>query len=296
VLLFAGPVFVAAALPVRGEPAYRWLVRAVRYRGGRRVWAAALTVADKPQLSRVEENAAAPAVSEASPDADTWQDGDNQKSAASPGTPVETADPGPAVVESMSMRHEPVRLKLVRLDREAEASPAAGQEEAAPRPPVVPHVLPGLRVACLLSFVGGTGRTTLAVEIATLVAQQARYRTMEGEERPVRVLLGDANRLASAVGLRLGLSPDAFSSAWLPRFWLEPGSVAELAVPSRAGPSVLALPPHHQLTVSELRPPTEPPPAFSALGAKAIVPGAEEAGYQLVVADLASTLQGAIAS
>ncbi len=52
VLLLAGPVFVAAALPVRGEPAYRWLVRAVRYRRGRRVWAASLAVVDKWQLGR----------------------------------------------------------------------------------------------------------------------------------------------------------------------------------------------------------------------------------------------------
>jgi hypothetical protein len=292
VLVFAGPVFVAAALPVRGEPAYRWLVRAVRYRRGRRAWSAALTVADKPQLSGRDENATAPAL----PDADTaegeaWQGGENEEAAASPATSAESADPGPAETEPMSMRPEPVRLKLVPPDRDADASPAAGQEEAAPRPPVVPHVLPGLRVACLLSFVGGTGRTTLAVELATFVAQRARYRTMEGEERRVRVLLADANRLASAVGLRLGLSSDALSSAWLPRFWLEPGSVAELAVESCAGPSVLTLPPHYQLTVSELRPMTEPPPEFSALAAKAIVRGAEEAGYQLVVADLASTLE-----
>jgi len=291
VLLLAGPVFVSAALPVRGEPAYRWLIRAVRYGRSRRVWAAALTVADKPQISGAGENGTPPTVPEAAPPGETWQGGDNQEAAASPATPVEPADPGPAVVEPMSMRQEPVRLKVIRPDRDAQASPAAGQEEAAPRPPVVPHVLPGLRVACLLSFVGGTGRTTLAVEIATLVARRARYRTMEGEERPVRVLLVDANRLASAVGLRLGLSSEALSSAWMPRFWLEPGSVAELAAESRAGPSVLTLPPHHQLTVSELRPMTEPPPEFSSLAAKAIVRGAEEAGYQLVIADLAATLE-----
>jgi MinD superfamily P-loop ATPase len=291
VLVFAGPVFVAAALPVRGEPAYRWLIRAARYRRGRRVWSAALAVADKPQISGAEENEAAPTMPVALDNEGTWQGGENQEAAASPATSAESADPGPAETEPMSMRPEPVRLKLVPPDHDADASSAAGQEEAAPRPPVVPHVLPGLRVACLLSFVGGTGRTTLAVELATLVAQRARYQTMDGEERPVRVLLADANRLASAVGLRLGLSSEALSSAWLPRFWLEPGSVAELAIESRAGPSVLTLPPHHQLTVSELRPMTEPPPEFSALAAKAIVRGAEEAGYQLVVADLAATLE-----
>jgi hypothetical protein len=148
-----------------------------------------------------------------------------------------------------------------------------------------------MRVACFLSFVGGTGRTTLAVETASLIAARARYQTMEGEERPVGVLLVDANRLASAVGLRLGLSPDELSSAWLPRFWLEPSAVGELAVRSGAGPAVLTLPPHHQLSVSELHPMTEAPPGFTPLAARAIIRGAEDAGYQLLVADLAASLE-----
>ena len=36
VVLGAGPIALAAALPVRGEPAYRWIVRGVRYRRGSR--------------------------------------------------------------------------------------------------------------------------------------------------------------------------------------------------------------------------------------------------------------------
>ena len=292
VVLLAGPVFVAAALPVRGEPAYRWLIRAVRYRRGRRVWAASLTVADKPQISDVRDNATPPSdVQELRPRR-SWQGGDNTRTAASPETSAQLAEPGPAKVEPMSMRQEPVRLAVVKPDiDDAEVSSAAGQGEAAERPPVVPHVLPGLRVACFVSFVGGTGRTTLAVETASLIAARARYQTIDGEERPVGVLLVDANRLASAVGLRLGLSSGALSSAWLPRFWLEPSAVGELAVQSDAGPAVLTLPPHHQLSVSELRPMAEPPPGFTPTVARAIVRGAEDAGYQLLVADLAATLE-----
>jgi Mrp family chromosome partitioning ATPase len=292
VLLLAGPVFLAAALPVRGEPAYRWLVRAVRYRRGRRVWAASLTVTDKSQLSDVRDNAKPPSEVQELRPRRSWQGSENTKTAASPVSPAEPAEPGPATVEPMSMRHEPVRLAVVKPDiDDADASFAAGQGEAAERPPVVPHVLPGLRVACFLSFVGGTGRTTLAVEAASLVAQRARYQTMDGDERPVRVLVVDANRLASAVGLRLGLSPVALSSAWLPRFWLEPSAVGELAVRSGAGPAVLTLPPHHQLSVSELHPMTEPPPEFTPLAARAIIRGAEDSGYQLLVADLAASLE-----
>ncbi len=44
VLLVVGvaPVVLAAILPIRGEPAYRWLVRAVRHVRGRRTWRAVL--------------------------------------------------------------------------------------------------------------------------------------------------------------------------------------------------------------------------------------------------------------
>ena len=69
----------------------------------------------------------------------------------------------------------------------------------------------GLRVIAVLSFAGGVGKTTLAVEIATLVAARARIRSMEGTEQAVRVLVLDAARTASAVGLRLGLDPAALS-------------------------------------------------------------------------------------
>lgn len=292
VVLTAGPVLVAAALPVRGEPVYRWLVRAVRYRRSRRVWAASLLDADKPEVSDGRQNAPEPASDGEAPAEPAWQGSENTETAASPVPSAERAEPGSGAVGPMSMRQEPVRLSVVQptLD-DADAPSAAGQGEAAERPPVVPHVLPGLRVACFLSFAGGTGRTTLAVETASLVAARARYQTMDGEERPVGVLLVDANRLASAVGLRLGLSPTALSSAWLPRFWLEPSAVDELAVPSRVGPAVLTLPPHHQLSVSELRPMTEPPPGFTSLAARSILRGAEDAGYQLLIADLASTLE-----
>ena len=283
-LLVAGPIFVVAALPIRGEPAYRWLIRAVRYRRGHRVWAASLVVPDKPQLSDDRDTA------ETSSET-TWQGGENTDTAASPVASAEPVEPGPAPVEPMSMRQEPVRLAIVKPDIDDDVSSAVPTGEAVEPPPVVPHVLARLRLACFLSFVGGTGRTTLAVETATLIAQRARYRTIDGEERPVRVLLVDANRLASAVGLRLGLSQDELSSAWLPRFWLEPSAVGELAVKSRAGPAVLTLPPHHQLSMSEIAPPTDPPPKFDSLAGRAIVRGAEDAGYQLVIADLAATLE-----
>ncbi len=53
-LLGAGPIIVAAILPVRGEPAYRWLIRALRHVRGRRCWQATLLVPDKPGSTEAE--------------------------------------------------------------------------------------------------------------------------------------------------------------------------------------------------------------------------------------------------
>ena len=44
-LVVVAPIVLAAILPIRGEPAYRWLVRAIRYRRGRRTWNARLGTA-----------------------------------------------------------------------------------------------------------------------------------------------------------------------------------------------------------------------------------------------------------
>jgi hypothetical protein len=58
----AAPIAIAAAMPVRGEPAYRWLVRAVRHRRGRRFGTAVLEQPDKSEIRGPEDTGAAPAV------------------------------------------------------------------------------------------------------------------------------------------------------------------------------------------------------------------------------------------
>ena len=84
VVVGAGPIGLAAALPVRGEPAYRWIVRAVRHRRGRRVWQAAL-------MSVEDATVPIPIVTGAS-EAGSLQAGDNDdassQSAEGPGTDV----------------------------------------------------------------------------------------------------------------------------------------------------------------------------------------------------------------
>jgi hypothetical protein len=89
-----GPVVLAAVLPIGGEPAYRWLLRAARYARGRRVWRAELAgaesgttgpgeAANKPGISaRVQALASPPD----DPDGERgWQAGDNTATTAQGG-------------------------------------------------------------------------------------------------------------------------------------------------------------------------------------------------------------------
>ncbi|MDA8201208.1 MAG: hypothetical protein M0Z49_00300 [Chloroflexi bacterium] len=277
VLVGAGPVALAAALPVRGEPAYRWLLRAVRHRRGRRVWHATLV--------SVEDATAPIPVVEGTSEAGTLQAGDNDdassQSAEGPGTDVPpAAGSHPNVVERAPMEQEVPRLRVLGRDETgSDHDPAASREELE-RPPAIPHVLAGLRVVGILSFAGGVGKTTLAVEVATYVAARARYRTLDGDEEALRVLLLDASRTSPAAGLRLGLDADAVSRAMERRAWTEPGACDAAITPTRWRVDVVTVPPSRFLEREGA--------AFGAVDAQALLDGATEAGYQLLVVDLGS--------
>ena len=286
-LLVVAPVVLAAILPIRGEPAYRWLIRAVRFARGRKRWNASLEVPpDKSQLigdvhpvgSTVDEGAVVDtAIDGLGVAARSGQDGNGLAA---------------LVQEQAPMGEQAVRLRLV--GRDGDEDPAHDRPDrhgaVADRPDAVPHVLPGLRLVGVLGFAGGVGKTTLAVEIATLVAARARIRPIEGAEQGVRVLILDAARIASAVGLRLGLEPAALSAAWSHRIWREPSAVGELAKPTRWQADVLTLPPHPQLAERDGQ--GDPgQPAFGVLEADALLDGAQRAGYHLVIADLGGVLE-----
>lgn len=258
VVLGAGPIALAAALPVRGDPAYRWIVRGVRYRRDSRCWNATLESPDKSQLSGVDDTAEAevyPPMTESTV----------------PKT-VEEREAPPATPAAPSPR---ARLRLVGSERpDLESDP----------PPPVPHLLGRLHVVCLLSFAGGVGKTTLAVEAATLVGSRARYRTLDGEERPVRVLLLDAARTNPAAHLRLGLDPAQVSRLLTRYDWPDSLTFEKRAVETRFGVSLLSLP---QLPLQGLGP--ELP--FGPIEAAGILDAAEQAGFQLVVVDLGTQLE-----
>lgn len=261
----AGAVVLVAVLPIRGEPAYRWLRRYVRYRRGRRVWAAVLIEPDKPQLSVVADDGA----------------GELQPMPAAETPAVTLTSPHPPASERQPIGAPAgsARASLRLVDNPAEPL------EAQPHPTdVVPHVVAGLRVVVVVSFAGGVGKTTLAVEMASLVAARARYRTIEGDERRVSVVLLDASRLAPAAGLRLGLAPDALArlSGW--QDWTDPRAVGRAAAATRSGVDLVALPARLPLDAVEGF-------DFGGREAAAILEGAELAGYQLVVADLGAAYE-----
>jgi Mrp family chromosome partitioning ATPase len=257
VVVGAGPIAVAAALPVRGEPAYRWVVRAVRHVRGPRIWNAVLLQSDKVgYLADTSRTEVYPPMSE-------------------PPVP-QAAEEREAPPEIPAAPLPPPRLHVVGSDEAIEREP----EPPAP----VPHLLDRLHVVCFMSFTGGTGKTTLAVEAASLVGSRARYQTMAGEERPVRVLLLDASRANPAAHLRLGLASETVSRLLSRYDWPDAMTFERRAVETEYGVSLLSLP---QLPLQGLGPALP----FESKDATAILEAAEQAGFQLVVVDLGTQLE-----
>ena len=287
VLVFVGPVVLAAILPVRGEPAYRWVIRAIRFWRGSRTWhAVLLPVPGKSEISEPAQDPGSAHQEGAGADTAVTRLGarDERVDAA--------ADVAPRAQEQGRMGERTVRLRVVDRDDDPGSAPDDTDQasEAPARPAAIPHVVAGLRVIAVLSFAGGVGKTTLAVEIATLVAARARIRSMEGTEQAVRVLVLDAARTASAVGLRLGLDPAALSAAWSPRIWRDPSAIGELTKATRWGADVLTLPPHPQLAERDGFADPEQG-MFGAAEADALLEGVQRAGYHLLVADLGGVLE-----
>lgn len=264
IVLGAGPIAIASALPVRGEPAYRWLVRWVRYRRGSRCWNATLVTPDNSQISGQSDTVEHSA-------------GESPMEDRSPTPAVKAAAPATARSphRDLEVESRPPRLRVVGSE--------LPEDEREPRAPV-PHLLDRLHVVCFMSFAGGTGKTTLAVEAASLVGSSARYQTMAGEERPVRVLLLDASRANPAAHLRLGLDPPTVSKLLSRYDWPDSMTFERRAGETDFGASLLSLP---QLPLQGLGP--ELP--FEPTNATAILEAAEEAGFQLLVADLGSQLE-----
>lgn len=304
ILLLCGSLGLAALLPIRGEPAYRWLLRALRHWRSAKVWRAELVPAVTAK-SAVEVSSKRLVSADVQDDLDTAEDdlpptprqpADTERSATSTLVatslqPALVATRSSTAQEQGAMDGSPVRLRLIRPEPPGIDPGAAAPREEHERPPSVPFVLPGPRVVCFLSFAGGTGKTTLAVETATYIAAHARYRIPQGEERAVRTLLIDAARLSAAAGLRLGLNADDLSKTWTYRDWTDPSAVLDARARSRHRVDVITLPPHPQFVGPDRHLAEEAGDEFGTEQAESLLNAARAAAYQLLVVDLGGVLE-----
>jgi MinD-like ATPase involved in chromosome partitioning or flagellar assembly len=298
-VVVAAPIFGTAIVSIRGEPGHRWLLRFLRYARSEKHWVvpspATPDPSDGPALPQPpaapnSKQGAAPlgpaAASDSKPAAKLRERGPRSEKPARPRTK-------PARVRSeQAMPDKPVRLRVVSDKTEEPAgSDEEDQPQQAPAPDSagLPHLLRGFRLVCFLSFAGGVGKTTLAVETASLVGSVGRYVAQDGSEAPVRVLLLDATRFAPAAAIRLGVAPKDLSSAWSPDAWRDPAVVRRFVVPTRYGVEVLTLPQHPRASGRDLvfeNPDNE----FLAGGAQTLLDAAHESDTALVVADLGSAI------
>jgi CO dehydrogenase nickel-insertion accessory protein CooC1 len=306
IALLAGPIAISAALPIQGEPAYRWLLRAMRFLRSRRVWQAELVRPDdhaerdeSADKRPVSDAVYAAGVAEQEPQSGSaWHVGDNTgtqpQRASSPGGKASADEASvPAAGEQVVMgAGQLLRPHVVRPEDDGSDEPVEGPPLGRPEPRTpVPHLLPGLRIAAFISFAGGVGKTSLAVESATLIAAHARYLTIDGDELPLSVLLLDASRVtAGAAAIRLGLDGEAISKAANPARWHHSRSVEDLAVTTPTGVDI-ALVPAHPITLAHDPQPEPERDLFRTDHVDDFLEGAREAGYQLLVVDLGSHLE-----
>lgn len=151
--------------------------------------------------------------------------------------------------------------------------------------PVVPHLLRDSRLVCFLSFAGGVGKTTLAVEAASLAGKTGHLEAPEESGALVRVLLIDASRFAPAAAIRLGVPPSGLSTSWKPDAWRDPEVTGQFVVGTRHGVDVLTLPPHPRASGRDAMF-DAPENEFQASGAQTLLDAAHRSGAALVVADL----------
>ena len=299
IALVAGPAALAAVLHVRGEPAYRWLLRAIRYWRAPKVWRPVVIddASDKPPVSgdvvdepgRVQLRAVrAVTASGAIQSEDEASGVDNGRPSAVLSAPSSPEAP-PAVGERGDMDGNVIQLHPKEPDlSEADSDDASRGEERSPSPPL-PYVFPIPRLVCLLSFAGGVGKTTLAVELATYLAAKARYRSADDQAHAVKVLLIDGARAAPAVGLRLGLSARALSEAWR---WVDrhdARAVTATVRPVGDNLSLLALAPDPNHLAAE--PSWLPEAEFTPGAAAAVIEAARDAGSVLAIADLGTRFE-----
>ena len=280
-VLGAAPIFGVAVISIRGEPGYRWLMRFARFARSERRWfvSSAATADSTPATSDL-------------PNALPLAEGTTTRNSEQPTERFEfeaASDPEPTAALPRGpspMWDKSVRLRVVAGETD-EPSPSEVRppELAAPDTPILPYLVGESRLVCFLSFAGGVGKTTLAVEVASLVGKTGHIASEDHSAAPLRVLLLDAARFAPAAAIRLGVPPSNLSTSWTPDAWREPDAARRFVVGTRHSVEVLTLPAHPRMSgrdaIFE-----SPDDEFQAGGAQTLLDAANRSDTALVVADL----------
>jgi Mrp family chromosome partitioning ATPase len=285
-LVLCGPVVVIAIIPARGEVLYMWVGRFFRFARAPKVWAAELARANStaPSSVIVPAPGPAPAELEATDPFREEYSGDFPMAGEAVVTPLTAASPAITREDAdIALPAEPVPL---RRDHLVVVPP--DQSTSIDVPPVS-----GTRVVSFVSFAGGSGKTTLACEIASLIAARATITHVSGAQSHVRVLLLDANRFAPTVGIRLGLSGSALVEASSPVRWAYPSVLEAYVRPTTWGVDVAVAPPHPSTAGIVDYGATKDVIDWDAPLAEEFLSAAKRAGYQLIVVDHGPLLESA---
>jgi len=167
------------------------------------------------------------------------------------------------------------RASVVELPLARDAATAAYAFD----PSAAPVFVGAPRRITFFSLKGGAGRTTLATEIACILAARGRHRTADGTARPLDVALLDLDLRSATVAVRLGIAQPTLSD-YLARGG-DPAHLDACMVRHGTGLRVLLGPP---------KPVASGPAALEPARVAEIVHRLERDGAHFVVIDVAADL------
>jgi len=163
------------------------------------------------------------------------------------------------------------------------ASQQAGADIDAETTEPAPVYLGGPQVVTFFSAKGGTGRTTLATEVAALLAMKGRYReSPTGPRQPLRVVLIDFDLASANVSARLGIAQPTMLDY-----------LCDLTVPNPDPRDYIVH--HHATGLDVLLGPSkclagDRAELFGVPQAAHILSTLKAAGYQFLILDMSATL------
>jgi pilus assembly protein CpaE len=174
-----------------GRSLIHWALAAIEFKLGEQI------APDSQSGDRADPKA------EVRPDIQPRKDRGPRLSLVATHTKSAASDQGPAATPSELVDEDVVELPETD-DTTSQRADADTELETAEPAPVY---LGGPQVITFFSAKGGTGRTTLATEVAALLAMKGRYReSPTGPARPLRVVLVDFDLASANVSARIGIA------------------------------------------------------------------------------------------